>query len=155
MPQEDHRACELNHPEEILWVVFPANDDATIIMKPSKQTLDFPATTIASQRAAVLCDWFAPVPAVRRDQFHTEMLAYPLIQWIAVVRFVGDAVSWSMLGQQSRGLLDVVLLARGDDQFDGTAFRIDREVQLGTESPARASQRFLLRTPFFAPAACW
>src|SRR5882724_7089344 len=65
MPQEDHRACELNHPEEILWVVFPANDDATIIMKPSKQTLDFPATTIASQRAAVLCDWFAPVPAVR------------------------------------------------------------------------------------------
>src|SRR2546422_7275899 len=90
MPQEDHRACELNHPEEILWVVFPANDDATIIMKPSKQTLDFPATTIASQRAAVLCDWFAPVPAVRRDQFHTEMLAYPLIQWIAVVRFVAD-----------------------------------------------------------------
>src|SRR6266404_3293175 len=90
MPQEDHRACELNHPEEILWVGFPANDDATIIMKPSKQTLDFPATTIASQRAAVLCDWFAPVPAVRRDQFHTEMLAYPLIQWIAVVRFVAD-----------------------------------------------------------------
>src|SRR5882672_9615671 len=71
MPQEDHRACELNHPEEILWVVFPAK-------------------TIASQRAAVLCDWFAPVPAVRRDQFHTEMLAYPLIQWIAVVRFVAD-----------------------------------------------------------------
>jgi hypothetical protein len=90
MPQEDDSACELNHPEEILWVVFPANDDATIIVKPSKQTLDFPATTIAPQRAAVLCDWFAPVPAVRRDQFHAEMFAYPLIQRIAVVRFVAD-----------------------------------------------------------------
>ena len=27
MPQEDDSASELNHPEEILWVVFPANDD--------------------------------------------------------------------------------------------------------------------------------
>ena len=90
MPQEDDSACELNHSEEILWVVFPANDDATIIVKPSKQTLDFPATTIAPQRAAVLCDWFAPVPAVRRDQFHAEMFAYPLIQRMAVVRFVAD-----------------------------------------------------------------
>jgi hypothetical protein len=39
MPQEDHGASKLNHPEEILWVVFPANDDATIIMEPSKQAL--------------------------------------------------------------------------------------------------------------------
>jgi hypothetical protein len=47
MPQEDYCACELNHPEEILWVVLPANDDATVIMEPSKQALDFPATTVA------------------------------------------------------------------------------------------------------------
>ena len=93
--------------------------------------------------------------APRRDDGGCVTVLNLLDELIIVVRFVGDAVSWSMLGQQSRGLLDVVLLARGDDQFDGTAFRIDREVQLGTESPARASQRFLLRTPFFAPAACW
>ena len=86
MPQEDHSASKLNHPEEILWVVFPANDNATIIMEPSKQTLDFPAAAIATQRAAVLGDGIAPVPAVRRDQLHTEMLAYALVQRIAVVR---------------------------------------------------------------------
>src|SRR5450631_1735688 len=90
MPQEDHSACKLNHPEEILWVVLPANDDATIIMEPSKQALDFPATTIAAQDATVLGDWSAPVPTVWRDQFHTEMLAHPLIQRIAVVGFIAD-----------------------------------------------------------------
>jgi len=52
MPQEDDGASELNHPEEILWVVFPANDYATIVMKPSEQPLDFPATMITPQHAA-------------------------------------------------------------------------------------------------------
>ena len=73
MPQEDHGASKLNHPEEILWVVFPANDDATIIMEPSKQALDFPATSVASQDATVLGDGSAAVAAMRRDQFHVEM----------------------------------------------------------------------------------
>jgi hypothetical protein len=35
MPQEDNRTNELNHPEEIRWVVFTADDHATMIMKPS------------------------------------------------------------------------------------------------------------------------
>src|ERR1700691_3748156 len=58
MPQEDHGTCELNHAEEILWVILPANNDATIIMEPSKQTFNFPATTVAAQGATVLavCD---------------------------------------------------------------------------------------------------
>src|ERR1700680_5241432 len=90
MPQEDHSACQLNHPEEILWVVLPANDDATIIMEPSKQTLDFPATAVAAQRAAVLGNWSAAVPAVRRDQLHMELFAYALIQRIAIVSFIAD-----------------------------------------------------------------
>src|SRR6266852_2613979 len=90
MPQEDYSASKLNHPEEIIWVVLPANDDATIIMEPSKQTLDFPPTTVAAQRAAVLGDRSTAVPAVRRDQFHTELFAYPLIQRIAVVGFIAD-----------------------------------------------------------------
>ena len=90
MPQEDHSACKLNHPEEILWVVLPANDDATIIMEPSKQALDFPATTVAAQGAAVLGDGSAPVPTVRRDQLHMELFAYPLIQRITVVGFIAN-----------------------------------------------------------------
>src|ERR1700692_1134784 len=90
MPQEDHSASKLNHPKEILWVVFPANDDAAIIMEPSKQALDFPATTVAAQESTVLSDGSCPVPAMRCDQFHTEMFAYALIQRIAVVGFIAD-----------------------------------------------------------------
>ena len=90
MPQEDDGTCELNHPEEILWVVLPASDDATIVMEPSKQTLDFPTTTVPAQGATVLGNRSAAVPTVRRDQFHLEMFAHPLIQRIAVVGFVAD-----------------------------------------------------------------
>ena len=90
MPQEDHGASELNHPKEILWVVFPANDSATKIMQPSKQSFDFPTTAVATQDATVLGDGSAAVAAMRRDQFHVEMLAHALIQRIAVVGFIAD-----------------------------------------------------------------
>jgi len=108
MPQEDHSACKLNHPEEVLWVILPANDDATIIMEPSEQALNFPATTIAAQHAAVLGDGSAAVPAMRGDQFHMEMFAYPLIQPIAVVGFIAD--------QPLRCLAEESPLQRGFDE---------------------------------------
>ena len=108
MPQEDYSARKLNHPEEILWVVLPASDDATIIMEPSKQTFDFPATTVAAQGAAVLGDRSAPVPAVRRDQFHMEMFAHALIQRIAVVGFIAD--------QSLRDFAEEAALERGFDE---------------------------------------
>jgi hypothetical protein len=90
MPQEDYSAAKLNHPEEIFWVVLPASNDATVIMEPSKQTLDFPPTTVAPQHAAILC-WGSRSPrAVRSDQLHTEALANLRIQRIAVVGAVTD-----------------------------------------------------------------
>jgi hypothetical protein len=51
---------------------------------------DFPATSVASQDATVLGDGSAAVAAMRRDQFHVEMLAHALIQRIAVVGFIAD-----------------------------------------------------------------
>jgi hypothetical protein len=90
MPQEGGSARELHHPEEIFWVVLPANDNATIIMEPSKQTFGFPATSVAAQGAAVLRDGFATIPAVRRDQFDAKMFADPLVQRIAAASFVAD-----------------------------------------------------------------
>src|ERR1700722_11284771 len=121
MPQEDHSACKLNHPEEILWVVLPANDDATIIVEPSKQALDFPAATVAAQHAAVLCDGSAAVPAVRRDQLHPELFAHPLIQRIAVVRFIADQ-SLRCFAQESpleRGFDERGFIRRSADHVHG------------------------------------
>jgi hypothetical protein len=121
MPQEDYSASKLNHPEEILCVVFPANDDATIIMEPSKQALDFPAATVATQGATVLCDGPAPVPAMRRDQFHAEMFSDVLIQRIAVVRFIADQ-SLRCFAEESaleRGLDEGGFIRRSTDHVHG------------------------------------
>jgi hypothetical protein len=90
MPQEDYCACKLNHPEEILWVVLPTNDDAAVIMEPSKQTLDFPATSVAPQHAAILRGGSGSLGVVRRDHLDTETLANLHIQRIAVVSAVAD-----------------------------------------------------------------
>ena len=91
MPQEDDGTSELNHPEEILWVIFPANDDTTKIMKPSEQALDFPAASVTTQYATVLRRGFpASRGMVRSDQLHTEALANLRIQRIAVVSAVAD-----------------------------------------------------------------
>src|SRR5271156_213121 len=121
MPQEDDSAGKLHHAEEILRVIFPASDDATIIMEPSKQALDFPATTVAAQHAAVLGDGFAAVPAVRRDQFHAQMFAHPLIQRIAVIGFVADQ-SLRCFAQESsleRGFDESGFIRRSADHVHG------------------------------------
>jgi hypothetical protein len=102
-------------------VVLPASDDATIIMEPSKKTLDFPAATVAAQRATVLRDGFAAIPAVRRDQFHAKMRAYSLIQRIAVVGFVADQ-SLRCFTQESpleRGLDQSGFIRRSADHVQG------------------------------------
>src|ERR1019366_8587388 len=151
MPQEDHSACKLNHPEEILWVILPANDDATIIMEPSKQAFDFPATTVAAQGATVLRDWSAPVPAVRSDPFHTEMFAYPLIQPIAVVGFIADQ-SLRCFAEESaleRGFDERGFIRRSADHVHGdrkTMAVCDRHDFTAFSSASRADSS----APFFA-----
>ena len=90
MSQEDNSASELNHPEEILWVVFPANDNATKVMKPSEQALNLPTAAVATQPATVLsCGGYAHI-FMWRDELHTVALVDALVQRIAVVRAVTD-----------------------------------------------------------------
>ena len=90
MPQEDDGASELHHPEEILWVVFPANDHATKVMKPGEQALDFPAAAITAQHAAILCGFPAPCGIVRSNQLDAEAFANLRVQRVAVVSAVTD-----------------------------------------------------------------
>jgi hypothetical protein len=85
MSQEDNSASELNHPEEILWVVFPADNNAAKVMKPSEQALDLPTAPIATQAATVLCRGGDAHKFVRRDELHTVAFLNALAQGIAVV----------------------------------------------------------------------
>src|SRR5689334_12154683 len=90
MPQEDDGTSELHHPEEILWVVFPANDDAAKIMKPGEQALDFPTPAVAAQDAAVLRGLPAAQRMMRSHQLYAEALLNLRVQRVAVVGAVAD-----------------------------------------------------------------
>src|SRR5271154_3291565 len=90
MPQEDNGTGELDHREKIFRVIFPAHHDAAKIMKPGEQALDFPTAAVATQRATVLGDRLAAVPAVRRDELHAQGVPQSLVQRIAVIGFVAD-----------------------------------------------------------------
>ena len=109
MPQEDDSASELNHPEEILWVIFPANDDATKVMKPSEQALDLPAAAVTTQTATVLSRGGHAHKFVRRDELYTVAFLDVLVQRIAVVSAVTDHSLGSFRKE--------ALLERGFDEF--------------------------------------
>ena len=48
MPQEDNEAAELEHAEEIGFVIFPAADQSAEIVEPGKKALNFPAAAVAA-----------------------------------------------------------------------------------------------------------
>jgi hypothetical protein len=88
----------LHHPEEILWVVFPADDHATEIMKPGEQALDFPTAAIAAQHPAILRGFPAALGIMWSDQLHPEAFANLRIQRVAVVSAVADQTLGSFRG---------------------------------------------------------
>src|SRR5208282_2146470 len=151
MPQEDHRAGELNHPEVVCWVVLPANDDASIVMEPSEQTFDFPAAAVAPQHAAVLGGSACPGGVVRSDQLHTELLPDLRVQGIAVVGPVADQ-AFGSAGEESPGEGngdEFRLMRRSAGHVHGerkTMAVADRHDFAALTAPSRADGR----APFFA-----
>jgi len=151
MPQEDDGTSKLHHPEEVLWVVFPANDDATKIMKPREQALDFPAAPVTTQYTAVLRWGFASSGMVRSNQLHTEALANLHIQWVTVVSAVADHALGSF-GQEAlfeRGSDELCFMRRSAGHVHGerkTMAVADRHDFAAFAAASRADSR----APFFA-----
>src|ERR1700687_4036814 len=151
MPQEDYGTSQLHHPEEIVWVVFPANDDTSKVMKPSEQTLDLPATPVAAQHAAILRRFAAARGIVRRDQLHAEALADPCVQRITVVGAVADQ-SLRSFGEESLLECDfdeLCFMRRSAGHVHGerkTMAVADRH----DFAPFAAASRADSRAPFFA-----
>ena len=90
MPQENNKAAELKHAEEIGFVIFPAADQSAKVVKPGEEALDFPAAAVAAQFAAVLSAFPAAIELVRCDEPDAMLLPKALVQWIAVVGAVTD-----------------------------------------------------------------
>jgi len=68
MPQQDDEAAELKHAEKIGFLMFPAADESAEVVKPSEESLDFPAAAVAAQFATVLGVLPAAIVLVRRDE---------------------------------------------------------------------------------------
>jgi hypothetical protein len=94
MPHEDDEAAELQHSEEVGFVILPAAHESAEIVEPGKEALDFPAAAVATQFAAVLSALPAAIVLVRRDQSDTMFLPEALIERIAVVGAVTDHSFW-------------------------------------------------------------
>jgi hypothetical protein len=47
-PEEDNEAGELDEAEEVLGVIFPADEDAALPLDPSEEALDQPASHVAA-----------------------------------------------------------------------------------------------------------
>ena len=68
MSHEDDEAAELEHAEEVGFVIFPAADESAEVVEPSEEALDFPAAAVATEFAAVLGVLLAAVVFVGRDE---------------------------------------------------------------------------------------
>ena len=90
MPQQDNEAAELEHAEEVGFVIFPAADKSAEIVELGKEALDFPAPTVATQSAAVLGALATAVVLVGRDEPDAVFLPEALIERIAVIGTVAD-----------------------------------------------------------------
>jgi hypothetical protein len=151
MPQEDDGASQLDHPEEILRVVFPANDDAPKVVKPSEQTLDLPSPPVAAQHATILRGFAAARGIVRCNQLHAEALPDARIQRIAIVGAVADQ-SLGSFGEESpfeRDLDEPCFMRRSAGHVHGerkTMAVADRHDFAAFAAASRADSR----APFFA-----
>src|SRR5690242_13864077 len=90
MPQENDETAELDHAEEIDLMIFPTADQSAEVVQPREEALDFPATAVTTQFAAVLGILPAAVVLVGRNESDTVLLPEVPVERIAVVGAVAD-----------------------------------------------------------------
>ena len=94
MPHEDHEAAELEHAEEVGFVIFPAAYQSAEVMEPSEEAFDFPAAAVTAQFAAILGALAAAIVLVGCDEPDVMILPEALVQRIAVVGAVTNHSFW-------------------------------------------------------------
>jgi hypothetical protein len=82
------KECAVNRERAVV-----ANHQMAEVAEPREGALDFPAPAVASQRSAVLGQWFLSITAMRRNQFDPA-LRQPRSQRVAVVTAIGDQAQW-------------------------------------------------------------
>lgn len=99
MPQENHRAREVQKAGEIGGAPLIAGDEAPRILKPGKQSFDLPAAFIAAQGPSILCE-VDPVRSMGRDELDPAR-GQPLVEPVAVIRGIPNQ-ALGVVGQEAR-----------------------------------------------------
>src|SRR5687768_712015 len=96
MPEKNNKAGKVKKPEIVFGAVFPAHHDASKIIEPSEEPLDFPTLLISAKHAAILRLGFdAATAPVRCDDFGAVFRKDFVVQSIAIISLVSDdACGW-------------------------------------------------------------
>ena len=151
MPQKDDEAAELQHAEEVGFVIFPSADESAEVVKPGEEALDFPAAAVTAQFAAILGILPAAIILVRRDESDAVFSPEALVERIAVVSAVADHSSRLGSGETLRdgGFDEFGFMRRsaGDAAGDRKTMAVcDRHDFTAFSSASRADSS----APFFA-----
>src|SRR5580700_2208106 len=91
MPEQDHNAGELDEPQIVFRMVLVPHHQTAEVVKPSEESLNFPAPLESAQCSAILCLVLWPaVLLVRCNHLGTKLVEHLRIQPIAVVTLVAD-----------------------------------------------------------------
>ena len=75
--EEDYQASELDKAEEVLWVILPSDEDATLPLNPYEEALDHPPPCVSPQPASILGGRPAAIGSVRCD--HLDAVSTQLL----------------------------------------------------------------------------
>ena len=89
MSEKNDCASELKEGEVVFGMIFPANDQSSKVMKPGKESFDFPALAVAAQATAIVEGGLGSSATVRRHQ-KNFLFQQLLAQRIAIECFIGN-----------------------------------------------------------------
>src|SRR3990172_8837811 len=141
----------MEHGEEVFSMIFPASDEPSRVVQPSKESLDLPTATIAAQGAAILSWRIHAAHVVRSDHLDAVTVPEPFIRLLAVV---GNVANHSLrdFRQESlleRGFDELCFMRRSAGHADGDrkTMAVDDRHDLGAFSSASRADS---RAPFLA-----
>ncbi len=140
----------MNERQERLGELVIARGDAPELLDATEETLDQIAALV---EMPIECARIEPI-GTRRDNWLAALSGDCFDEVIRVVALVGHDKLGRLILDQSFGLFDIRNLTCRENDPQRIAQSIDRDMQLGRQSAARATD-FLSACFFWAPAECW
>src|SRR5262245_3276862 len=113
MSQQDQHASKLNHAEEVIAMTFPTYQQASEVLQPCEEPLDFPPTFVTPEFSPVLAMRSCAITTVRGDQLDSVVLGKPIHHRVAVIPLIANQ-SFGLVGHEAvlKRSLDKLLLMR-------------------------------------------